>query len=199
MIFFHLFQEWNLMLNEFFNGCLKWFLSLWYSLSSWSTLLVCSAPRVSGLWRSFKWVLRTNVQFFSVTSVAGSASYLTSQLVSIIHPMAWVSRWSCCPDLSRLIVQNSNTPGLSYPRVGASWGSSPTQWQKFKLLVSPLISTVTSLIHRKYLLDVHLCNLAHSILLLTRVLGLQIDKRSDEKFRQGFIALPAIAEGSKNK
>ena len=120
-------------------------------------------------------------------------------IVSIIHPMAWVSRWSCCPDLSRLIVQNSNTPGLSCPRVGASWGSSPTQWQRFKLLVSPLISTVTSLIHRKYLLDVHLCNLAHNILLLTRVLGLQIDNRSDEKFRQGFIALPAIAEGSKNK
>ena len=59
MIFFHLFQEWNWILKDFFNGCLKCFLSVWYSLSSWSMLIVCSAPRVAGPWRSFKWVLRT--------------------------------------------------------------------------------------------------------------------------------------------
>ena len=57
--FFHLFQEWNWILKEFFNGCLKCFLSVWYSLSSWSMLIVYSAPRVAGPWRSFKWVLRT--------------------------------------------------------------------------------------------------------------------------------------------
>ena len=62
---------------------------------------------------------------FVVTSVAGSASHLTSQLVSIIHPMAQVIRWSCCPDVSRLTVQNSNTPGLGCPRCKLRLQSHP--------------------------------------------------------------------------
>ena len=129
----------------FFFICFKNGIEYWktFLMAAWNVFCLCDTacppdqcwlsavlPELQGLGDLLNEFLEQSMTLksfsnFVVTSVAGSASHLTSQLVSIIHPMAQVIRWSCCPDVSRLTGQNSNTPGLGCPRCKLRLQSHP--------------------------------------------------------------------------